>query len=370
MKNKNWLRSVAFMLVLCIAVLGVMHCYSQPKNFNARFINTFIEMPDNTVDGIIVGSSVVAHAWLSPVSWEKYGLAAYQFGSSVQPFAAIKGFIEYADKNQDLKYVIIDLHSMRFQSLYTSLLPAKVKEAYLNIPDIGIRYSMLNDILGYAERAYDFYGKPENEDDLLKRDDISLYIPLVSFHNRWVDGLEKADYVAVTNTYLGANDRKDTAFRIWDMTKYVQNLDFDGTVEINDFQKHELQLLFDYLEEKELEVLFINTPSFKGKKIQQELSSVIAYCKEKDYKTIDFATREMLDELGLDPATDFADNGHVNLKGAEKVTDYLCRYLIDNGFYYEDHRGQDGYEIWDEGLKNYREYYKNGWNEKGIDVGY
>ena len=43
MKNKKWLRSVAFILLLCVAVAGVLHCYSQPKYFNTRFINTFDE---------------------------------------------------------------------------------------------------------------------------------------------------------------------------------------------------------------------------------------------------------------------------------------------------------------------------------------
>ena len=54
MKNKKWLRSVAFILLLCVAVAGVMHCYSQPKYFNTRFINTFDEMPDNTDFGLVM----------------------------------------------------------------------------------------------------------------------------------------------------------------------------------------------------------------------------------------------------------------------------------------------------------------------------
>jgi hypothetical protein len=66
-------------------------------------------------------------------------------------------------------------------------------------------------------------------------------------------------------------------------------------------------------------------------------------------------------ELSLIPS-------NVNLAGAEKLTGYICEYLIDNGYSHTDRRGQDGYELWDEGLKNYREYYKNGWSGKGVDV--
>ena len=76
----------------------------------------------------------------------------------------------------------------------------------------------------------------------------------------------------------------------------------------------------------------------------------------------------MLEKTGLDTKVDFSDNGHVNLAGAEKVTDYICRYLIDNGYSYTDRRGEDGYDIWNDGLKTYRKYYKDGWSEEGVEV--
>ncbi len=372
MKKFKWLRSVAFILLLCVAVSGVMHCYSQPKNFNSRFINSFEDMPDNTVDGIVIGSSVVAHAWVSAIAYEKYGLTTAGIGTSVQPFGAVKGFIDYAQKNQDIKYVIIDVHSLRSQNIFTSVSPAKVQEAYLNVPDISVRYSMLNDLLDYAERVYDYYGYPEEDsgDEILKRDDISLYLPIYSFHNRWVDGLKKADYVAVKNDYLGANDRSSSVFVMKDVSDLVERLDFDGLVEINDFQKNELELLFSYLENQGIEALFINTPSFRRAEYQQELSSILAYCEECGYNTVDFSTREMLDKLGLDPKTDFSDQGHVNLKGAQKVTECLCEYLVDNGFPVEDNRNKEGHEYWDEGAKNFKEFYVKGWAKKGFDVSY
>ena len=372
MKKFRWLRSVAFILLLCVALTGVFHCYSQPKTFNSRFINSFADMPDNTVQGVAIGSSVIAHAWVSAIAYEKYGLTTAQFGSSVQPFGAVKGFIEYAQKNQDIKFVIIDVHSLRSQNIFTSVSPSKVQEAYLNVPDISVRYSMLNDLIDYAERVYDYYGYPEedSEIEILRRDDTSLYLPILTFHNRWVDGLKKADYVAVKNDYLGANDRSSSVFVMKDVSNLVERLDFDGLIEINEFQKNELELLFSYLEEEGIEALFINTPSFRRAEYQQELSSILAYCEDRGYNTIDFSTREMLDKLGLDPATDFSDQGHVNLKGAQKVTEYICEYLLDNGYTCEDRRNADGHEYWDEGAKTFKEHYVKGWAEKGFDVSY
>ena len=177
--------------------------------------------------------------------------------------------------------------------------------------------------------------------------------------------IEKADFVDVKNEYLGANDRY-TSFLSRDMTANVKNLDYGKTVEIDDFQKGEIDRLTDYLKQSDLEVLFINTPSFKSKAIQRELASILKYCADKGYNTIDFSTRAMLKEAGFDTKVDFSDNGHVNLAGAQKLTDYVCRYLIDNGYPYEDRRGQEGYDIWEKGLETYKDYYKKGW--AGEDV--
>ena len=368
MKNKRWLRSVAFILVLCIAVVGVMQCYTLPKNHNSRVLNSFEALPDNVLDGVVIGSSVIAHGWVSAVAMERHGLALWNIGTSIQAFGAIPGYIEYAMKNHDIKYVVIDVHSLRKQLLLTTVYPSKIKVTNQNVPDLEARFKMLDYIFGYAERMYDFYGYPKNEDNILRRDDLSLYLPIVGFHNRWVEGLKKADFVDVENPYLAANDLENTAFKVWDMTDRVKNLDFDGTVEIDDFQKNELDLLFSFIEEKGLKAIFINTPSFKDIELQQDLSSIIAYCAEKGYDTIDFSTREMLEKAGFDPAMDFCDEGHVNLLGAEKLTDYICRYVIDNGYYSEDRRGQAGYEFWEEGSKKYRDYFIKGWKNKGIDV--
>lgn len=363
MKNKKWLRSVAFILLLSLAVTGLMSCYALPQDFTTRLLNTYEAFPDNQVDGLLIGPSTIAASWVNAVAWEKYGLTTAQIATSIQPFGSLQCFIEYAKESQDFKYVIIDVHSLRTQSRYNSTQPSKSQSTYLGIPNLYYRYKMLGDLFDYSQRVYDYYGYPEDEDDIFEPK-LSYYLPFYNFHNRWVDGLEKSDFVNVENIYLGANDRK-TAFMTNDFTDSMEDFDFDSLLEINDFQKNELELLFEYLEKQDFEVIFVSAPSFRG---VRQLSSVLKYCADNGYDTINFCSREMFSEIGIDPATDFANSGHMNLKGAEKVTVYLCEYLKENGYYTEDHRGQEGYEIWDEGTARYNEFYEKGW--EGKDVAY
>lgn len=359
MKNIKWLRLIAFGLVLAISVLGIFQCYGLPKTYDTRNILAFDAEKENLVDGVVLGTSVVAHAWLTPVSWQNYGLSIYHLSTSVQPFGIIPEFLDYVDETQDIKYVIIDIHGLRKESVLYSLRPEKFRAAYLNVPDLSSRINVLVSLYKFAGEVFDFYGKTEDTSKLVKVNDISYLVPFLKFHNRWVDGLEKADFVTVKNEYMGGDDR-DTAFGITDCTKFTPLWDFGEVKDIDDFQKNQLQNVFDYAKEKNIKLLFINMPSFRTRQEQQEMRDIIEYCKKQGYDTIDFASVEMIEELEIDLSTDFVNKGHLNAFGGMKITDYICQYLIENDFYTVDHRGDEAYAHWDETAESYMEFYQEG----------
>ncbi len=375
MKYKGLLRCIAFILLLTISVSGVLQCYGLPRTYDTRNIAAFDAEKDNLVDGIILGTSVVSYSWLTPMAWKNYGLSIYHLGTSVQPFGIITDYLDYVNKSQDIKYVIIDIHGLRTEAIYASLAPAKFGTAYLNIPDFASRISILKSLYKYAEEVYDFYGKPEEtpepEDSTLSEDttqlvdinDKSYFFPFLNFHSRWVDGLKKADYVTVKNIYMGADDR-DNAFKVKNCSKYKSVWKFGEVKDIDDFQKSQLQNIFDYAKENDLQLLFINMPSFRTRAEQEEMRNIIEYCKNQGYNTIDFANMEMIKELNIDLSTDFINRGHLNSAGGVKVTNYICEYLIENDYYSVDHRGDPAYSHWDTAYEEYNKFFKDGWSGK------
>ena len=54
-------------------------------------------------------------------------------------------------------------------------------------------------------------------------------------------------------------------------------------------------------------------------------------------------------EMGLDFSTDYADHAHLNEAGSAKYTAYLGKWLSPN-YSFPDHRGQKGYESWENQL--------------------
>lgn len=363
MKIKGLLRCIAFILLLTISVSGILQCYGLPKSYDTRNVAAFDSEKENLVDGVLFGTSVVSFAWQTPVAWENYGLSVYHLATDIQPFGVINDYLDYVDKSQDIKYVIIDIHGLRTKATFSSLAPGKFRSAYLNIPDFESRIKILKSLYKYAEDAYAFYGKPEDNTELVDVNDNSYFLPFLSFHNRWVDGLKKADFVTVKNEYMGAGDR-DTNFDITDCSEYTYMWEFGEVKDINDFQKAQLQKIFDYANNNDLKLLFINLPSFRSQEEQEELRNIIEYCKNQGYNTIDFSSIEMLEKLNIDLSTDFVNKGHLNFLGATKATKYICEYLIDNDFYSVDHRGDPEYSHWDTAVVEYDKFSKEKWAEK------
>lgn len=63
-------------------------------------------------------------------------------------------------------------------------------------------------------------------------------------------------------------------------------------------------------------------------------------------------------ELGLDFNNSYKDMGnHLNIKGAEHVTNFLTSYILEH-YTLTDHRGEEDYTSWDEIVENYQ-YYLN-----------
>ncbi len=368
MNNKKWLRSVAFILLLTLSVLGVMHCYSIPKTYNTKNLAAFHSEKENLVDGVFLGTSIVAQSWLAPIAWQEYGLSIYHLATGVQPFSIIPEYLDYAKSRQNIKFAIIDIHGLRTDAIISGLQPARFQAHYLDLPDFIHSLKVQKALSEYAHEAYDFYNLNPKKQNIMNVDKKSFFIPFINFHNRWVDGLKKADFVTVENKYMGADDRPSLAFGVTDCSKYLDVLNFEEEYQLDDFQIEQLNNIFNYAKENDIELLFINLPSFRVEKAQLEMHAIIEYCKNQGYNTIDFATPDMLNEFNINPETDFLNRGHLNSKGGKKTTKYICEYLIKNGYHTVDHRNDAAYSHWDSVAQEYNKYYNNGWEEKSINV--
>ena len=84
------------------------------------------------------------------------------------------------------------------------------------------------------------------------------------------------------------------------------------------------------------------------------------YVEERGYPVLNFNDPEVLEESGMD-GTDFMDTKHLNAKGARTFSEYFSDFLYETlaaDTEVQDHRGEEGYESWDEALENYEVFYE------------
>jgi len=90
-----------------------------------------------------------------------------------------------------------------------------------------------------------------------------------------------------------------------------------------------LEDLIAYLKENRIEnVLFLRVPTAMTYDEKGSFAAAIDYIQKAGYPYLDlYAKRE---ELGLDKCNDYYNSGHHNIYGAEKVTEFLSKYIIEH----------------------------------------
>lgn len=358
MKKIKKFRILIPILAFILAFVYICECYSFPRDGYTRSIETFYEEKDDSLDGIILGTSVVAYGWNPPVAFKESGLAIGNLATAVQPFGITTDLIDFGIRNQkNIKYILIDIHGLRDKTIVNSVKKNKLLRlsCFMHPSD---RKQFLDASFDYSQRVYEFYGYPKDESQVFKKG-IEAYFPFYTFHNRWADGLKKADYVRVSNKYKGASDYQ-APFRSNNYSDKISYWDNDS-VTIDEFQKGELQRIFDYIDKTGYKVLFINMPSFREEKEEADLQAIAKYIDSCGYDMLNMANTEKAKEIGIDFTNEMFDEGHVNSKASVKITTYICNYLKEKYSDSTDHRGQEGYEDWEKACDDYAEFFNAGW---------
>ena len=124
---------LAGLLVVLILVNDVM-IFKQEDGTNP--VRNFYDLPQDTVDVLIIGTSHAGMNISTKTLWNEYGIAGYRFWGSIQPIWNSYFYLQEALKYQNPKVVVIDLHSLSFVQDYANY-AVQVKNT------VGLNYSPL-----------------------------------------------------------------------------------------------------------------------------------------------------------------------------------------------------------------------------------
>ncbi|MBL4664189.1 MAG: hypothetical protein JKY22_11705 [Flavobacteriaceae bacterium] len=159
--------------------------------------------------------------------------------------------------------------------------------------------------------------------------------PTIRRHNKWVDIVNGKELMLDQNADFNNGyfsrffHRKD----IWD--KKIKSIRANKNrdvpiVTLNQNERDNIDKLLEKFKDYNVPVLLVSAPFFQdtlGERAKSHQQLIMKYVNEKQIPLVDF--NELWDELDFQQS-DFLDAGHVNTKGALKVSGYLASYVKEN----------------------------------------
>lgn len=321
MKNHKGfvLRTIGFLVIFAVCFSVYIRLIT-PKFFTDTAWPTtttyagFYEMEKNAVDVLFLGSSHGVTSFAPQELYDKYGITSYNLGCEQQGMVTSYYWLKEALRFQKPKAVVLECYFC---------FPYAVEEP-------------LNSEESYTRKAFDFMRWSPVKAEAVrticeidpKQDVWSYYFPNLRYHTRW-ENLERNDYLYQEMTgYSGLKGFSPLYFYLGEAGEGFEPHDTTLTEE----QAEMAPLMREYLDrinslckENDISLILTITPAVSAD--LTKCNAIQAYADQEGLTFISFNERNVYQQMGYQIAVDNCDDGHPNLWGAVKVTDYIGTVL-------------------------------------------
>lgn len=314
-KKTNVIKTVAFLLIFVLLFEYVTNIL-QPKWIDGTSVTfvqeNFYDEKKNSIEVAVLGSSQLVYGISCMRLLENYGISAYSLATGEQPVLCGYFYLREMTRRQNIKTVIYDV-SMLYEEEQESRFRKTIDTAPMSLNKLWMIREHRN--LPIAESTWTYL------------------FPISKYHSRWEE-LERADYNYKgqnTEVFKGNIMSPIASQRIRYNALCVDNDELDPSVVMDESELHYFREMVNYCKEQGIELILIKTPKTTWTK--SAMVGVETLAEEYDLPYMDFNTAELLDAVGIDTEKDFWNQDHLNIRGAEKLTDYMAEYLLANGTY-------------------------------------
>lgn len=352
MKAKRFF-SRAVTLLVFLLIGGLLFCLTNPLLIpkwddvwkSADTVTGFYALEEDSIDTLVLGSSQVITGVSSLQLYREQGIRAYGLGTARQPMLTSYYLLKDALRTQpNLKTVVLEV-----AELFVDCPEANYRKVLDFMPLSSLKKEAVQAHVQWAEQA-----DTDNGTDTAPTA-LEYLLPVLSYHDRWQE-LTKADF-----TY-SLEDRTDLCrgYSIQAGPKiggtYLP-LEPGSTAVCAQPSKEALyyfRALCALCREKNLSLVLLKTPRTDWS--IEDYNTVQALATEYDVPYLDFNTAELGQTIGYNYNTDNlkSSDTHLNLKGGQKLTSYLGRYLADTCPVI-DARTNPDYAVLDADLRRYQQ---------------
>jgi hypothetical protein len=280
-------------------------------------------------DVIFVGDCEIYENFSTIELWEKYGITSYIRGSAQQLIWQSYYLLEDTLKYETPKVVVFNVLALKYTEPQS--------EAYNRMSIDGMRWSMakVNNIKASMTSEESF---------------VDYLFPILRYHSRWSE-LTSDDF-----THLFQKDKVTHNGYYMRVDTKAQE-EFPTPTPLADYTLGEnamnyLQKMADLCKENGISLVLIKAPIEYPYWYDEWDEQVRDFAKENGLDYFNYI--DLRDVIGLDMSVDTYDAGlHLNTQGAEKMSDYFGKYLVEN-FDLTDYRDNEEYAaVWQEKVDAY-----------------
>ncbi len=339
MTKKEVLRCVAFLIVVCLVLVGLTDIFEMDQISYAKRFNSYRCFEKDTMDAVFIGTSAVARYWLSSKAYDEHGMTVYPLAIDAMPAFLHSVMVDEALAYQNPELLIFDTRP--FVQTHTAENADVRARRVLDSMEI-LSVNRMNAALKTMEVIH-------NLDESKPTFDASYIFSFAKFHTQWADSDFSVDtqYDKQKQEFGGYFPHE--VMSIESNPKKVRQFAEDYYVDLDPLSEESLYELLDHLKETDVQVLFVDTPKILSKTEWGCANMVRKIVEERGFSYISYNFPSFSDRVDnqIDPETDYYDGAHVNYYGAEKFTACLAAYL-DEHYELPDRRNDEAVQKdWD-----------------------
>ena len=289
-------------------------------NDGVKPMENLYDLPENTVDVLLLGSSHMGMNVDPSMMWDEQGIAAYACWGGMQPTWNTYYYLKECLKYQKPDLVVMDTYLATNDLEYDSY-----ENMVKNIQ--GIRMSE------NKWKAVETGVTPEYQSSIL--------LGLPTYHYRYSE-LTSDDF---QDFFWNKNCEIQSIPTSGDAVQKIQIMDTDtvkDTEELSEKLGNYLYKIIECCKEQDIPLLLIASPYEVKETEQKRYNKIQEIADQYGIEFLNF--NNFYQEIGINTDTDFRDPGHFNDSGIKKYTTYLADY-IKNHYKIQDRR-TDASHIW------------------------
>ena len=310
---------IAFALAVILTTFLLQSFLLKRIDNNTMRMEAFYLEEKGTLDAVLIGASDVYAGYSAPYAYEKYGYTSYPYATQSSPANIVLPQIKEVIKYQNPKMIIVEINAFLYKD---NELPTEASQR------------MFADYIPHDEIWRDYLADAVPEDK-----QIEYYLPIVKYHSSWTDYPWKIKYLIAElqlkkNGYSLFRGFKTVANEFHPTVKVYnsQLADNDDTLPLGANSLRYLTQTLDYLKENNItNVVFMRFPHIVYDKSYSRFKRTNEAANLIESYGYDFINLERYGEQeGFVVDEDYYNWDHLNIYGAEKLTDYVADMLIND----------------------------------------